>query len=153
MNLYYDNYDTPLGKMEITADNQAVLSIHFVKKTQKMKRNAITNIAKTQMLQYFAGDLKEFDMPMASQGTDFQQQVWHALTSVGYGNTCCYSDIASKIKNPKAVRAVGAANGKNPMTIVVPCHRIIGRDGSLTGYAGGMDKKAWLLNHEANTLF
>jgi methylated-DNA-[protein]-cysteine S-methyltransferase len=153
MSLYYDNYDTPLGKMEITADDQAVLSIHYVKKTKKTKSNPITNIAKIQMLQYFAGELEEFDMPMAPAGTDFQQQVWRALTSVGYGDTCCYSDIADKIENPKAVRAVGAANGKNPMTIVVPCHRIIGRDGSLTGYAGGMDKKAWLLNHEANTLF
>jgi len=153
MNLYYDNYQTPLGKMEITANQQAVLSIHFVEQTKKVKPNAITEAAKTQMLQYFAGDLEQFDMPMEPYGTDFQKQVWHALTSVDYGETCCYSDIANIISNPKAVRAVGAANGKNPMTIVVPCHRIIGRDGSLTGYASGMDKKAWLLNHEANTLF
>lgn len=153
MNLYYDNYDTPLGEMEITANDRAVLSIFFVGETKKVKPNLMTEIAKAQMLQYFAGDLEVFDMPMQPQGTDFQKQVWHALISVDYGETCCYSDIANKISNPKAVRAVGAANGKNPMTIVVPCHRIIGRDGSLTGYASGMEKKAWLLNHEASTLF
>ncbi|MCL4125220.1 UNVERIFIED_CONTAM: hypothetical protein GTU68_003067 [Idotea baltica] len=90
---------------------------------------------------------------MQPVGTDFQRTVWQALTSIPYGQTGSYADIAALVNNPKAVRAVGTANGKNPMTIVVPCHRIIGSDGSLTGYASGVERKAWLLNHEANTLF
>jgi len=150
---YLDNFDTPLGKMEITATDNVVQSIHFVDRTQSVRANAITDLAKQQMLQYFAGERKSFDMPMEPQGTDFQKQVWRALTSVEFGKTCSYSDIANKIKNPKAVRAVGSANGKNPMTIVVPCHRVIGSNGSLTGYASGVDRKAWLLQHESSSLF
>jgi len=152
-NKYFDHVDTPLGKMEITANDSAVLAIHFVETTKTKRVNDLTELAKNQLLQYYAGDLEAFDMPMSPQGTEFQQQVWKALTSVGFGETCSYSDIADKINNPKAVRAVGSANGKNPMTIVVPCHRIIGSNGSLTGYASGVERKAWLLNHESNTLF
>ena len=153
MNYYYDHYDTPLGKMEITANEDAVLSIHFVDKVQPVKRNAVTDLARQQMLEYFAGERETFDLPMAPEGTEFQRMVWRALTQVAYGETCSYADIANRINKPKAVRAVGAANGKNPMTIVVPCHRIVGSDGSLTGYASGTDKKAWLLNHESQSLF
>lgn len=153
MNYYYDHYDTPLGKMEITANEDAVLSIHFVDKVQPVKRNAVTDLARQQMLEYFAGERETFDLPMAPEGTEFQRKVWSALTQVAYGETCSYADIANRINKPKAVRAVGAANGKNPMTIVVPCHRIVGSDGALTGYASGTDKKAWLLNHESQSLF
>ncbi|MEM7358304.1 MAG: methylated-DNA--[protein]-cysteine S-methyltransferase [Pseudomonadota bacterium] len=153
MTKYLDNFDTPLGKMEITASENAVEAIHFVESLQPIKANAVTDQVKSQMLAYFAGTLERFDLPLSPQGTDFQKQVWKALTSVDYGKTCSYADIANKIKNPKAVRAVGSANGKNPLTIVVPCHRIIGSNGALTGYASGVDRKAWLLNHEANTLF
>ena len=153
MSNYYDHFETPLGKMEITANDQAVLSIHFVDKTKTVYANSLTDLAKTQMLQYYAGELEKFDMPMQPKGTEFQQKVWRALTAVDFGKTCSYADIANKINNPKAVRAVGSANGKNPMTIVVPCHRIIGSNGSLTGYASGVDRKAWLLNHEAPSLF
>jgi methylated-DNA-[protein]-cysteine S-methyltransferase len=148
MKTFYDHYDTPLGKMEITASESAVLAIHFVDKVRAPQANAITDITKHQMLQYFNGERSSFDLPTAAQGTDFQKQVWQALTTVTYGNTCSYGDIANKINNPKAVRAVGSANGKNPLTIVVPCHRVIGSNGSLTGYASGIDRKAWLLEHE-----
>ena len=153
MNHYYDNFDTPLGMMEITANHEAVLSIHFVEHAQAVRSNTATDIAKQQMREYFDGKREHFDMPMTPQGTEFQKRVWNALTTVAYGKTCSYSDIAQKIENPKAVRAVGSANGKNPMTIVVPCHRIIGSNGSLTGYASGTDRKAWLLNHETASLF
>jgi len=153
MTIYYDNFETPLGLMEITANDQAVLSIHFVDQTETVNANAMTDLAKTQMQQYYTGDLEKFNMPMEPEGTEFQKTVWQALITVDYGKTCSYSDIANKIDNPKAVRAVGSANGKNPMTIVVPCHRIIGSNGSLTGYASGVDRKAWLLNHEAPSLF
>jgi methylated-DNA-[protein]-cysteine S-methyltransferase len=151
--IFYDHLDTPLGNMEISANSSAVLAILFVDEVRKANSNLLTDLAKGQLLSYFKGDLEKFDIPMDAKGTDFQKQVWQSLTTIGYGQTCSYSDIANKIENPKAVRAVGSANGKNPMTIVVPCHRVIGANGSLTGYASGVDRKAWLLNHESNSLF
>jgi O-6-methylguanine DNA methyltransferase len=150
---YQDSFETPLGKMQITANQHAVTSIHFVDTALKANANAITENAKQQLQEYFAGDRKTFDLPLEATGTDFQKRVWQALTNIDYGETGSYSDIANMINNPKAVRAVGAANGKNPMTIVVPCHRIIGLNGSLTGYASGTKRKAWLLNHESDSLF
>ncbi len=150
---YQDSFETPLGKMQITANQHAVTSIHFVDTGLKANANAITENAKQQLQEYFAGDRKTFDLPLEATGTDFQKRVWQALTNIDYGETGSYSDIANMINNPKAVRAVGAANGKNPMTIVVPCHRIIGLNGSLTGYASGTKRKAWLLNHESDSLF
>lgn len=151
--IFTDYFTTPIGEMEITANDDAVLSIYFVDRGGIAKSNAISELAKVQLLEYFEGALEVFDFPMQPTGTDFQQTVWQALSTIPYGQTGSYADIANKINNPKAVRAVGAANGKNPMTIVVPCHRIIGSDGSLTGYASGMERKTWLLNHEANALF
>lgn len=103
------------------------------------------------MAAYFAKELTQFELPLCASGTLFQQQVWQALTTVPYGKTASYGDIAKAINNPKGVRAVGLANGKNPLGIIVPCHRIIGANGTLTGYAGGLDKKAWLLAHEGIT--
>ena len=150
---FIDHLDTPIGALQIIADDNAVLSIHFVERLKNVTSNTLTDLAKAQLLQYFEGTLEQFDLPMKPVGTDFQQTVWQALTKIPYGRTGSYADIAKVIDNPRAVRAVGAANGKNPMTIVVPCHRIIGSDGSLTGYASGVKRKAWLLNHEANTLF
>ena len=103
-----------------------------------------------QLAAYFAGDLRYFDLPLALDGTPFQRQVWQQLLSVGYGHTASYQAIAHAIDNPKAVRAVGAANGRNPVAIIVPCHRIIGSGGrpKLTGYGGGLWRKEWLLRHE-----
>ena len=150
---FVDHFDTPLGKMEITATDTALLSIHFVDAVQSVSVNALTELAKSQLLQYYAGKREIFDLPMQPQGTEFQKQVWRALSTIDYGTSCTYGDIAKKINNPKAVRAVGSANGSNPMTIVVPCHRVIGNDGSLTGYASGVERKAWLLNHESPSLF
>ena len=93
-----------------------------------------------------------FDLPLAPQGTPFRQQTWQALQKIPYGETRYYSQQAELMNNKKAVRAVGAANGANPIAIIIPCHRVIGKDGSLTGYAGGLDRKAWLLNFEQNEL-
>jgi methylated-DNA-[protein]-cysteine S-methyltransferase len=151
--IFYDHLDTPLGNIEISANSRAVLTILFVDRVRKANSNTLTDLAKGQLLAYFNGDLEKFSIPMDAQGTAFQKQVWQSLTTIAYGQTCSYSDIANKIENPKAVRAVGSANGKNPMTIVVPCHRVIGANGSLAGYASGVDRKAWLLNHESNSLF
>ena len=149
VDLYTDNFDTPLGKMEVTASNEAVTSIFFVDQVARPNLNKVTQLAKQQLLEYYAGERQEFDLPLSAKGTKFQKSVWAALSKVNYAATCCYADIAESINKPKAVRAVGAANGKNPLTIVVPCHRVIGRDGSLTGYASGLKYKAWLLDHEA----
>ena len=107
-----------------------------------------------QFTAYFAGKLQQFDLPMAAKGTPFQQTVWRALCDIPYGETVSYLEIAQAIGNPKAVRAVGAANGRNPLSIIVPCHRVIGRSGDLTGYAGGIPIKRWLLVLEqADTTF
>ena len=100
---------------------------------------------------YFAGRLRCFDLPMAARGTPFQQSVWRALCDIPYGETVSYLDIANAIGNPKAVRAVGAANGQNPLSIIVPCHRVIGRNGALTGYGGGLSIKRWLLTLEQSS--
>jgi len=153
MTTYYDNFETPLGTMQIAANLEAVTSIYFVGSIEPVNANALTELAKCQLLEYFSGIRTEFDIPLQATGTKFQQQVWQALTKIEYGQTCSYTDIANRIKNPKAVRAVGAANGRNPITVVVPCHRVIGANGSLTGYAFGTERKSWLLDHESGILF
>ncbi len=108
--------------------------------------------AKSQLEEYFAGQRQEFDLPLAPKGTEFQLAVWQALRQIPYGATCTYRDIAQEVGNVKAVRAVGAANGRNPLPIVVPCHRVIGSNGKLTGFGGGLDTKAFLLGLEADNL-
>jgi len=105
--------------------------------------------AARQLDEYFAGERTEFDLPLDPTGTDFQQQAWTVLRDIEFGATISYGEQAQRLGNPKASRAVGAANGKNPISIIVPCHRVVGRDGSLTGFAGGADTKRWLLDHEA----
>lgn len=104
--------------------------------------------AKKQLEEYFAGNRREFDLPLDMDGTPFQKAVWKELKRIPFGTTCSYGDIARKIKNRRAVRAVGGANGKNPLCIIVPCHRVIASDGSLGGYSGGLDLKRALLQHE-----
>lgn len=148
MKTFTQFYQSPIGILEIKATEQVVQSILFVDKTAKEQPNSITKLTVKQLKSYFDGKLQTFDLPLGAQGTEFQKNVWKALCSVKFGKTATYRDIANKISNPKAVRAVGAANGRNPLTIVVPCHRIIGSDGSLTGYASGVDRKRWLLEHE-----
>jgi methylated-DNA-[protein]-cysteine S-methyltransferase len=102
-----------------------------------------------QLKDYFAGGLTRFDVPLELAGTDFQRRVWSELQRIPYGETISYGELARRLGQPAAVRAVGLANGRNPIAIVVPCHRVIGADGSLTGYGGGLERKAWLLDHEA----
>ena len=114
--------------------------------------SANLSAAVEQVSAYFAGSLAEFDLPLAPQGTDFQLRVWAQLLTVPSGQTATYLDIAQALDNPQAVRAVGAANGQNPVSIVVPCHRIIGADGKLIGYGGGLWRKEWLLRHEGALL-
>jgi methylated-DNA-[protein]-cysteine S-methyltransferase len=109
----------------------------------------ILSVAAKQLREYFAGERRVFELPLAAEGTEFQQRVWQALMALEFGQTCSYGELARAIGQPSSSRAVGAANGRNPLSIVVPCHRVIGSDGSLTGYGGGEANKRWLLEHEA----
>ncbi|MEO1023598.1 MAG: methylated-DNA--[protein]-cysteine S-methyltransferase [Bacteroidota bacterium] len=148
MNLFYDRLDSPIGALTIEADEDVVLKILFDWDEVEIRPNAVTDQCKTQLEEYFNGVRTEFDVPLRFNGTAFQEQVWNALLPVPFGETATYGEQAKKINNPKAVRAVGAANGQNVLNIIVPCHRIIGSNGSLTGYGGGMERKRWLLVHE-----
>ena len=148
--LYFDDYlQTPIGNLHIQASHDGIRKVIFVEKeTVEIKTNNWTHLCKKQLLEYFSGERKIFDLPLDQKGTAFQKDVWKALLSIPFGDSTSYGQIALWMQNPKAVRAVGAANGKNPISIVVPCHRVIGKNGTLTGYAGGLDRKAWLLKHE-----
>jgi methylated-DNA-[protein]-cysteine S-methyltransferase len=108
----------------------------------------VLSAAAVQLGEYFAGRRKEFEVPLAPQGTPFQRAVWSELLRIPFGETVSYGEIAARIARPRAVRAVGAANGRNPIALIVPCHRVIGSDGTLTGYGGGLPTKRWLLAHE-----
>lgn len=152
--LHYGFLNTPLGRLEICASEQGIRSIYFQEERSHIESsNRHIDMALAQLTSYFEGQLSEFNLVLEAQGTEFQKQVWHQLYQIPYGDTCSYSDIAKKLNNEKAVRAVGAANGKNPISIVVPCHRVIGANGTLTGYAGGLERKAWLLRLEKGDLF
>ena len=143
---------TPLGQIKITADDNAVNSILFVFDDTEMKEeniNPVVTQCKIELAEYFAGRRKEFDVPIQQEGTEFQKSVWDELMKISYGKTVSYNDLAKALGNVKSIRAVGAANGKNQISIIVPCHRVIGSDGSLTGYAGRLWRKEWLLKHEA----
>ncbi len=111
-------------------------------------RHSILDRAERELAAYFAGRLRRFTIPLAPEGTPFQRAVWAALATIPFGETRSYSDVARAVGRPRAVRAVGAANGRNPLALVLPCHRVIGASGALTGYAGGIDRKEWLLAHE-----
>ena len=157
MTKYYQKFSSPIGWIHIVADDNSLRSITFdcnwesVNKTVddiKPEHNAITKQTQFQLQEYLAGKRKKFDLPIRFRGTEFQQQTWQTLLSIPYGETRSYSEQAQLIGNPRAVRAVGRANGMNPIAIVVPCHRVIGKSGKLTGYAGGLDIKQFLLDLE-----
>ncbi|MDM7862172.1 methylated-DNA--[protein]-cysteine S-methyltransferase [Alteromonas sp. ASW11-36] len=144
-----DYLTTPIGLLAISANQNGMTEIVFVDEpSAAVKPNNHTQAAKAQLQEYFDGERQTFDLALSAQGTTFQQQVWQALLSIPYGSTASYLDIATQIGNLNACRAVGAANGKNPLGIVVPCHRVIGSNGTLTGYAGGIERKQWLLSLE-----
>ncbi|WP_087016458.1 methylated-DNA--[protein]-cysteine S-methyltransferase [Thaumasiovibrio subtropicus] len=141
--------DTPIGWLNVIANHTAVTAIHFdADPDLDTHTNPITQQAVQELTEYFSGQRINFDVPVAPKGTAFQHRVWHALQTIPHGEFCSYGDIAVKLDNPKAVRAVGAANGKNPIPVIIPCHRVIGASGKLTGYAGGLDKKTTLLKLE-----
>ena len=142
-------YEISAGIIKIVCDENYVLSVDFSdEKRENDKDSRVLDNALKQMEEYFNGKRKKFDLPLYFNGTDFQKSVWKALTEIPYGETVSYQDIARKINNEKAVRAVGGANNKNKIMIMVPCHRVIGKNGKLVGFAGGLDKKEFLLAHE-----
>lgn len=145
---------TPLGTVRILANDEAITRIDFIDdaNASAYAENEVTRQARTQLNDYFEGQRQTFDLPLAPAGTEFQQACWQALVQIPYGETRYYAEQAQLIQRPSAVRAVGAANGANPISIVVPCHRVIGKSGQLTGYAGGLDRKAWLLALERNAV-
>ena len=150
--IYSDCMTSPLGLLRINASDKGITNILFIDdQPSHTHSNTIIDQCKFQLSQYFDRKSFSFSVPMDTSGTHFQQSVWQALINIPYGEVASYRDIANSIHNPKAVRAVGAANGKNPISIIVPCHRVIGSDGSLTGYAWGIERKKWLLEHEAKS--
>ncbi|MFC3193270.1 methylated-DNA--[protein]-cysteine S-methyltransferase [Marinicella sediminis] len=153
MTNHQQTYESPLGPITITATRRGISSLYFKPPEQADCPNEHTSMCAQQLDAYFQGQQTSFDVPLDVNGTAFQKQVWQALQDIPYGQVASYRDIAIAIGNPKAMRAVGAANGKNPVSIVVPCHRVIGADGSLTGYAGGLSRKQHLLQLEAKAMF
>ncbi len=149
------DYQSPIGLIEITGSKEGVYSVLFTEKDSlqyPINENipAPLTACYEQLDDYFKGKLDTFTFPYIMEGTDFQKNVWSALMNIAYGKTGSYKEIAVNIGNEKAIRAVGSANGRNKLCIVIPCHRIIGSTGSLTGYAGGLWRKEWLLEHERN---
>ncbi|MBU6415979.1 MAG: methylated-DNA--[protein]-cysteine S-methyltransferase [Xanthomonadaceae bacterium] len=153
--LYYDHLDTPIGPLLLVGDGEGLVYIGLPRHgaAQPASPDATASkpklhAAARELDEYFAGMRRQFDVPLRPSGTPFQLEVWGALLTIPYGETVSYADIARRIRRPRAVRAVGAANGANPLSIIVPCHRVIGSHGDLTGYGGGLPAKRWLLAHE-----
>ena len=145
-------YDTKIGKISIMDNGIGITDINFIKEDLPSGFNQVeTSLikeAKHQLDEYLEGKRKSFDIPLSFAGTDFQKSVWNALMAIPYGETKCYSEIAEYIGNSKACRAVGLANNRNPISIIIPCHRVIGKNGKLVGYGGGLDIKEKLLKLE-----
>lgn len=147
----YQSYDSPLGTLCISADEKGITGLAFGDRPLSdaiAGQTPLLKEAARQLDEYFAGTRRLFDLPLNPTGTLFQKKVWDALVQIPYGKTQTYGQIASTAGNPKACRAVGMANNRNPIAIIIPCHRVVGANGTLTGYAGGLDKKEFLLNLE-----
>ncbi|MGH8215166.1 MAG: methylated-DNA--[protein]-cysteine S-methyltransferase [Rhodanobacteraceae bacterium] len=153
--LYHDYIKTPIGPLLLVGDGAGLVEIGLPRDGVAQVAPAETRASKPklhaaarELEEYFTGTRQQFDVPLHPSGTPFQLEVWGALLTIPYGETVSYADIAQRIGRPRAVRAVGAANGANPLAIIVPCHRVIGSHGDLTGYGGGLPAKRWLLAHE-----
>lgn len=147
-------YQSPIGFLEIRGTAENITAVNFVDSETKQSDQVSTLLAGCvqQLDEYFHHKRWEFDLPLSPQGTSFQQSVWDELRKIPYGLTVSYLEIGKRIGNPKAVRAIGSANGANPIPILIPCHRVIGANGKLVGYGGGIWRKEWLLKHEQNIL-
>ena len=155
--IHYTYTDSPIGRLLLMGDGEALTGLYMDVPAptprdlhQWVEDASVFPLpqAVSQLREYFAGTRREFDLPLRMQGTEFQRRVWRSLAEIRYGETWSYGQLARRIDNPNASRAVGLANGNNPIAIVVPCHRVIGADGSLTGFGGGIERKRWLLAHE-----
>jgi methylated-DNA-[protein]-cysteine S-methyltransferase len=145
--------ETPLGTARISGDEEGISAIQILDEKIPTSKEIpeVLQSAAQQVDDYFKGNLQEFNLSLNPAGTSFQQKVWKTLSEIPFGKTCSYLQLSRKLGDEKAIRAVASANAKNPLWVVIPCHRVIGSDGSLTGYAGGLQRKQWLLNHENNT--
>jgi len=150
-------FESPIGELLLTASDSALTGVWFPGRGElpaapandgHAPANAVLARACEQLAEYFAGERTTFAVPLEPGGTAFQRRVWEALRAIPYGTTLSYSELARRLGDVRATRAVGAANGRNPIPIIVPCHRVVGADGSLTGFGGGLDRKRWLLEHE-----
>jgi len=153
--MVYTRMESPVGRLVLVGDEAGLRQVWFAegRRVEVVERDwredkAAFAEAVRQLRAYFAGELREFDLELAPVGTEFQLRVWHELRRIGYGETISYGELARRVGNAKAARAVGLANGSNPLPIIVPCHRVIGGDGSLTGFGGGLPNKKWLLELE-----
>lgn len=150
--LFQTFYPSPIGTLAVSATEAAIVSVLFSEEQAAPAPSATIpeclQVCCGQLAEYFAGERKDFDLPLASAGTLFQEQVWQQLGKIRYGQTLSYYDLSLQLGNPGAIRAVGSANGKNQLLLLRPCHRVIGSDGQLVGYAGGLWRKQWLLAHE-----
>jgi methylated-DNA-[protein]-cysteine S-methyltransferase len=142
-------YSSPVGELIIESDNDKIITLGFLKDSKQEEiPSPIIDQCKLELEEYFSGHRKFFSFEMELRGTDFQIKVWNELLNIPFGKTISYEELAIRVGNIKSIRAVGLANGQNPIAIVVPCHRVIGKSGELVGYGGGLDKKIWLLQHE-----
>ena len=148
--MHVAHYSSPIGTLELKEDRGYIMWVSFLNaEPDHSDSNPILDKCVVQLDEYFKLAREEFDLPLAPGGTPFQQKVWDETLNIPFGKTASYMDIAKKLGDTKSTRAVGLANGKNPIAIIIPCHRIIGSNGSLTGYAGGIERKKWLLDHES----
>lgn len=156
MTIYFATHESPIGKLLLVSHGDALSGLYMPDHkygprigVEWRPDDRLFGPAKTQLDAYFAGELHRFELPLAPCGTAFQSAVWQALNAIPFGRTESYGALAARLGKPKASRAVGLANGHNPISIIVPCHRVVGANGSLTGYGGGIERKRWLLTHEA----
>jgi methylated-DNA-[protein]-cysteine S-methyltransferase len=154
--MHIDTLDSPIGELTLVSDGEALTGLYMDAQRHRPELpaatasdDAVLATARRQLGEYFAGERREFDLPLRPAGTPFQREVWAALRDIPYGETAGYGELAQRLGRPGAARAVGLANGRNPIAIVVPCHRVIGAAGSLTGYGGGLERKRYLLDLEA----
>ena len=143
--------NTPIGILELKGNETGIVSVFFMDDASEKISSEIPKSlldAALQLKEYFEGDRNSFGLKLSPEGTDFQKRVWDELQQIQFGKTETYQKMANRLGDPKVIRAAASANGKNPISIIIPCHRVIGTDGSLTGYAGGLHRKKWLLDHE-----
>lgn len=150
--IYQSYLETPIGILRILSNGKAIIEIKFVDTEGPEDPDIHTESAITQLKEYFDGTRNAFQLEIKPDGTEFEHQVWDELKNISMGTTISYGNLAYKLGNKKMAQAVGSANGKNPIAIVIPCHRVTGSDNSLTGYAGGLQRKEWLLKHEGTLL-